>query len=115
MKYTDKLYDIIDDIKGDIADYLSRIEDGTKSSNKSLSRGPIENTQDDLGITLVDVSSELENWSFNVTIGGKVQVMKIGKFVRHFFPGKFSDKEIAVVQSQNHIKNMIMRQLEEID
>lgn len=44
-----------------------------------------------LKISKVDVSKQ--DWSFDVTIDGKVTPMKIGKFVRYYFAGIISDKE----------------------
>jgi len=46
-----------------------------------------------LKISKVDVSKQ--DWSFDVTIDGKVTPMKIGKFVRYYFPGIISDKEAS--------------------
>lgn len=46
-----------------------------------------------LKISKVDVSKQ--DWSFDVTIDGKVTPMKIGKFVRYYFAGIISDKEAS--------------------
>ena len=46
-----------------------------------------------LKISKVDVSKQ--DWSFDVTIDGKVIPMKIGKFVRYYFAGIISDKEAS--------------------
>jgi hypothetical protein len=46
-----------------------------------------------LKISKVDVSKQ--DWSFDVTIDGKVTPMKIGKFVRYYFAGIISDKETS--------------------
>jgi hypothetical protein len=46
-----------------------------------------------LKISKVDVSKQ--DWSFDVTVDGKVIPMKIGKFVRYYFPGIISDKEAS--------------------
>jgi len=46
-----------------------------------------------LKISKVDVSKQ--DWSFDVTVDGKVIPMKIGKFVRYYFAGIISDKEAS--------------------
>lgn len=46
-----------------------------------------------LKISKVEVSKQ--DWSFDVTIDGKVHPMKIGKFVRYYFPDLISDKEVS--------------------
>lgn len=57
-----------------------------------------------LRITKVDVSKS--NYSFDVTIGGKQQPMKIGQFVRYFFKGIITDAEtISFSKSYNNLKN----------
>jgi len=46
-----------------------------------------------LRISKVDVSKQ--DWSFDVTIDGKVITMKIGKFIRYYFPSILTDKEAS--------------------
>jgi hypothetical protein len=46
-----------------------------------------------LKISKVEVSKN--DWSFDVTIDGKIHPMKIGKFVRYYFPDLISDKEVS--------------------
>lgn len=46
-----------------------------------------------LNISKVDVSKQ--DWSFDVTIDGKSHPMKIGKFIRYYFPSIISDKEAS--------------------
>jgi hypothetical protein len=48
--------------------------------------------QNGLKISLVDISTR-DDWSFDVKIGNKMQPMKIGRFVRYYFPGIISDRE----------------------
>jgi len=96
VKFTDKLYDIIDDISGPISEALMRMEGDYLLKNE-------------LGIGLVDVSKS--DWNFDVTIDGKVQRMKIGKYIRYFFTDDdgscvFNNKQIFDFgQSYNNLKN----------
>ena len=46
-----------------------------------------------LKISKVEVSKN--DWSFDVTVDGKIHPMKIGKFVRYYFPDLISDKEVS--------------------
>lgn len=56
-----------------------------------------------LKITDIDVG---KNFTFLVTIDGKQTYMKIGKFIRYFFKGLFSDKEITKFSyAYNKVKN----------
>ena len=55
-----------------------------------------------LNITNVDISSD---FNFLVTIGGKKHPMKVGKFIRYYFPGLFNDWEITTfANAYNKIK-----------
>jgi hypothetical protein len=47
------------------------------------------------GLKIDDVDVSKTDYCFNVSIGGKKHDMKIGKFIRYFFPGILSDKEIS--------------------
>ncbi len=61
-----------------------------------------------LNITHVDsgVPNKASDFSFIVTVGGKKHMMKIGKFIRYFFPKLFADSEIAsFAYAFNRIKN----------
>ena len=70
VKFTDKLYEIIDDISGPISEALMRMEGDYLLKNE-------------LNIGQVDVSKS--DWNFDVTINGEVKRMKIGKYIRYFF------------------------------
>jgi len=91
LKYTDKLYDIIDDIRGPVAEKLMRIESDWLLDNY-------------LKVELVDVSKH--DFNFDVTISGQKQLMKVGKFIRYILPNEFTDKEIYdFISGYNRIKN----------
>ena len=91
MKYTDKLYEIIDDISGPVAEMLLKIEGDYLLDNH-------------LNIDEVDVSKL--DWNFDVKISGIVSNMKVGKFIKYILPDTFSDSEIfKFAQSYNNIKN----------
>ena len=67
LKYTDKLYEIIDDISGPVAEMLLKIEGDYLLDNH-------------LNIDEVDVSKL--DWNFDVKISGIVSNMKVGKFIK---------------------------------
>ncbi len=91
MKYTDKLYEIIDDISGPVAEMLIKIEGDYLLDNH-------------LNIDEVDVSKL--DWNFDVKISGIVSNMKVGKFIKYILPDTFSNSEIfKFAQSYNNIKN----------
>ena len=91
LKYTDKLYEIIDDISGPVAEMLLKIEVDYLLDNH-------------LNIDEVDVSKL--DWNFDVKISGIVSNMKVGKFIKYILPDTFSDSEIfKFAQSYNNIKN----------
>ena len=91
LKYTDKLYDIIDDIRVPVAEKLMRIESDWLLDNY-------------LKVELVDVSKH--DFNFDVTISGQKQLMKVGKFIRYILPNEFTDKEIYdFISGYNRIKN----------
>ena len=91
LKYTDKLYEIIDDISGPVAEMLLKIEGDYLLDNH-------------LNIDEVDVSKL--DWNFDVKISGIVSNMKVGKFIKYILPDTFSDSEIfKFAQSYNNIKN----------
>ena len=91
LKYTDKLYEIIDDISGPVAEMLLKIEGDYLLDNH-------------LNIDEVDVSKL--DWNFDVKISGIVSNMKVGKFIKYILPDTFSDSEIfKFAQSYNSIKN----------
>jgi len=90
IHFTDKLYDIIDDISGPVAEALMR------SEGDYLIENPLQ-------IEKIDVSKT--DWNFDITISGKIQRMKVGKFIRYILPGVFTDKQIFdFTQSYNNIK-----------
>jgi hypothetical protein len=96
VKFTDKLYEIIDDISGTISEALIRMEGDYLLKNE-------------LNIGQVDVSKS--DWNFDVTINGEVKRMKVGKFIRYFFTDEdgsciFDNKQIFDFgQSYNNLKN----------
>lgn len=47
------------------------------------------------GLKIEDVDISKTDYCFNVSIGGKKHDMKIGKFIRYFFPGILSDRDIS--------------------
>jgi len=82
FSFTDRLYNIlIQVLKDPIANTLLDMETDGKT--------PVNNGLD---IEKVDISKN--DWEFDVKILGDISSMKCGKFIRHFIPGKFSDKEI---------------------
>jgi len=96
VKFTDKLYDIIDEINGPISEALMRMEGDYLLKNELM-------------IGQVDVSKN--DWNFDVTINGEVKTMKIGKYIRYFFTDEdgsciFDNKQIFDFgQSYNNLKN----------
>ena len=91
LKFTDKLYEIIDDISGPVAEMLIKIEGDYLLDNH-------------LNIDEVDVSKL--DWNFDVKISGIVSNMKVGKFIKYILPDTFSNSEIfKFAQSYNNIKN----------
>lgn len=96
VKFTDKLYDIVDDIGGPISEALMRMEGDYLLKNE-------------LGIGLVDVSKF--DWNFDVTIDGKIQRIKVSKYIKYFFTDDkgscvFDNKQIFdFAQSYNNLKN----------
>lgn len=96
VKFTDKLYDIVDDIGGPISEALMRMDGDYLLKNE-------------LGIGLVDVSKF--DWNFDVTIDGKIQRIKVSKYIKYFFTDDkgscvFDNKQIFdFAQSYNNLKN----------
>ena len=84
MIFTEEFYNILKKLEAEnnylAFELLWMIEPGSKFHNG-------------LKISKVDVSKQ--DWSFDVTIDGKVTPMKIGKFVRYYFAGIISDKEAS--------------------
>ena len=90
LAYTDKLYDIFDDIGDKVSDKLMRIEGDPILDNE-------------IGIEMVDKSSQ--DWSFDVKIGGKYRPMKVGQFIRYFLGNTFTEDEIkSFTQKYNLLK-----------
>lgn len=61
-----------------------------------------------LKISYVDIGvpTKASDFEFNVTIEGKQHKMKIGKFIRYYFPGLFDDEEIVkFINAFNYVKN----------
>lgn len=92
IRYTDDLYDILDDIEDKISDKLMRLENDISLAN------------DMLGIELLDISRH--DWSFNAKIGGKFSAIKVGYMIRKFFPDQFSEIDIKnFTEKYNTLKN----------
>ena len=90
LAYSDKLYDIFDDIGDKVSDQLMRIEGDPILDNE-------------IGIEMVDKSSQ--DWSFDVKIGGKYRPMKVGQFIRYFLGTTFTEEEIkSFTQKYNLLK-----------
>ena len=90
LKYTDKLYDIIDDISGPVAEQLMKIESSILINNY-------------LNIQEVDVSKL--DFNFDITISGRKSQMKVGKFIRYVLPGSFSERDIFdFINNYNRVK-----------
>ena len=79
LAYSDKLYDIFDDIGDKVSDQLMRIEGDPILDNE-------------IGIEMVDKSSQ--DWSFDVKIGGKYRPMKVGQFIRYFLGTTFTEEDL---------------------
>ena len=80
MKYTDKFWDILDEISDKVADILIKAEANLHIKN-------------DMNVEEVDKS--MQDWNFDVKINGKWRPIKIGIFLREFFGSKtFSEEEI---------------------
>lgn len=94
LEFSDKLYVILDEVDDAVSKALINLE------SNSLSTQALNNLQ----ISLVDVSKS--DWSFDVTISGKVEVMKVGKFLRYYLPKKFVEKEMYDFAAKyNRVKN----------
>jgi len=90
LAYTDKLYDIFDDINDKVSDQLMKIE-----GDPILDNG--------MNIEMVDKS--LQDWSFDIKIGGKWRSMKVGQFIRYFLGTTFTEEEIkSFTQKYNLLK-----------
>ena len=92
LKYTDKLWDILDQIGGKVSDILIKAE-----SNLHI--------QNDMNVEEVDKS--IHEWCFDVRVGKKWRPIKIGTFLREFFgPQTFTEDEIKdFSEKYNKIKN----------
>jgi hypothetical protein len=94
IEFTDKFKKILDTLVDNnnytAFELLYMIEPGAKVYNG-------------LGINKVDVGKD---FTFLVTIGDKNYYMKIGKFIRYYFPGIFNDDEIKkFAHAYNKLKN----------
>jgi hypothetical protein len=79
IKYTDRLYDLFDEIGGKIAQNLIKLEGDPSVMN-------------DYYIKLIDVSED--DFCFEVTnTEGEIDNMKVGSFVRHFLEKTWTDQE----------------------
>lgn len=91
IKYTDRLYDILDEIGGKIGQKLIMLEGDPMVMN-------------DYFIKLVDISEE--DYFFEVTTDeGEVDELKVGSFVRHFLDKSWTDQEFFdFVSNYNDMK-----------
>jgi len=90
LAYTDKLYDILDDIKDKVSDQLMKIEGDPILDNE-------------MNIEMVDKS--LQDWSFDIKVSGKWRPMKVGQFIRYFLGTAFTEEEIkSFSQKYNLLK-----------
>jgi hypothetical protein len=69
IKYTDRLYDIFDEIGGKIAQKLIMLEGDPSVMNDYYAK-------------LIDISED--DYCFDLTIEDNIEPVKIGSFVRHF-------------------------------
>ena len=90
LAYTDKLYDIFDDINDKVSNQLIKIEGDPILDNE-------------MGIEMVDKSTQ--DWSLDVKIAGRWRPMKVGLFIRHFLGTTFTEDEIkSFAQKYNLLK-----------
>ena len=91
LKFSDRLYEIFDDIDGPVAEALMRANNNSDVVNSFSS-------------DLVDVSSV--DWNFLLTVGNNKFMVKVAKFIRSIFPGKFNENELyGFCQKYNKAKN----------
>lgn len=94
IKYTDRLIKLLEQLRDSnnyVAFELLYLND------------PKSKYHNNLNITDVDFGPD---YSFLVTIGDKKHPMKIGKFVRYYFPGIFEDPELRkFAEAFNKLKN----------
>lgn len=98
VKFSDKLKNILKDLEDNnnyLAFELLWMDDATSKYHNGLN------------ITDVDCgSTKASDFSFIVTIDGKKNMMKIGKFIRYYFSNLFGDDEISkFVYAFNKVKN----------
>jgi hypothetical protein len=90
ISYTDKLYDIFDDIDDKISKKLIELEGD-----------PI--VENEYEIEMVDKSNQ--DWSFDVKIKGRWKPMKVGVFLRQFLGGDITEAEIKdFTEKYNELK-----------
>lgn len=91
LKFSDRLYEIFDDIGGPVGEALMR------ANNNS----DVVNT---FSADLVDISSV--DWNFLLTTGKNKFMVKTARFIRSLFPNKFHENELyAFCQKYNKLKN----------
>lgn len=91
IKFTDKFFDLLDEIKNPIARSIIEIESSALVFN---------------GLRIEEVDISKQNWHFDVRIGDKIYPMKIGKFIQYYFKDTFDSKEIFDFQREyNSLKN----------
>jgi len=98
MKYTDKFWNILDEISDKVADIMIQAE-----SNLHI--------QNEMGVDEVDRS--LQDWCFDIKVNGKWRPIKIGTFLREFFGSQtFSEQEIkSFSEKYNKFKNQTVSNL----
>lgn len=91
IRFTDRFFDLLDEIKNPIARAIIEIESSALVHN---------------GLRIEEIDISKQNWHFDVKIGDKVYPMKIGKFIQYYFSDTFSKKEVFDFQREyNSIKN----------
>ncbi len=90
IDFTNEFFDLIDEIKSPITKSIMELEKSPTVHNG-------------LRIETVDVSDV--DWHFKVIINDKERPMKIGQFIRYFFSGDFTPKEIFLFsKSYNRLR-----------
>ena len=91
IRFTDRFFDLLDEIKNPIARAIIEIESSALVHN---------------GLRIEEVDVSKQNWHFDVKVGDKIHSMKIGKFIQYYFSDTFSKKEVFDFQREyNSIKN----------
>jgi len=90
IKFTDRFFDVLDEIKNPIARDIIDMESSALIYN---------------GLRIEEVDVSKQNFHFDVKIGDKIFPMKIGKFIQYYFNDTYSNKQIFDFQREyNSIK-----------